>query len=249
MNPTEPPDINLEQLLNRPDIWRGDSRAFVPRVSVDSGFPALNEALLNKGWPTQTLIEICQKGLAQQEWLLFSGVLTKTTAYIVLLNPPAMPFCQALIQAGVDLDRVVVVEVSNKADFLASFIELARTESCELLLAWQPQQLLSYTELRKCLLATNESSRLCVLFRPEHAQQETSPASLRLIIEIASAELRLSIFKQKGVLQSSGTITLPIPKAWKGFLPYHLLDKSLPGHSSPAKRKSGSVIPLKRGKR
>jgi cell division inhibitor SulA len=252
MNPILPenPEIDLEQLLNRSDIWRGDSRVFIPRTGIDSGFPELNGSLLNKGWPTKTLIEICQKGLQQQEWLLFSGVLAQAAGYVVLLNPPAMPFCQALIQAGIDLERIIVVQVSNKADFLASFVELARTESCEVVLAWQPQQLLSYTELRKCLLATNESNGLCILFRPESAQQQSSPASLRLLIEIASTELRLSIFKQKGVLQPSALVTLSLPKAWKGFLPYHLLDQiSLPGHSSPAKRKSGSVVPLRRGKR
>ncbi|RYY74741.1 MAG: diguanylate cyclase [Gammaproteobacteria bacterium] len=241
--------IELEQLLHRSDIWRGDSRNFVARTSVDSGFPALNTVLLNEGWPTQALIEICQKGLHQQEWLLFSKVLTKTEGYIVLLNPPAMPFCQALIQAGIDLDRVIVVQVTNKADFLASFVELARTESCEVLLAWQPKQSLTYTELRKCLLASNENTGLCVLIRPEAAYQQASPATLRLLIEIRSTDLYVQIFKQKGYLQHSEPVSVSLPKAWKGFLPYHLLDQiNLPGHS-PAKRKSGSVIPMRRGKR
>jgi len=249
---TEPAEIDLEQLLNRPDIWRGDSRSLVARTSVDSGYPELNAVLLNGGWPTQTLVEVCQKGLHQQEWLLFSPVVTKTAGYIVLLNPPAIPFCQSLIQAGIDLERIVIVQVCNKADFLASFVELARTESCEVLLAWQPQQLLSYTELRKCLLATNENNGLCVLFRPESAQQEASPATLRLLIEIRSTDAHLGIFKQKSVLQDSAPVSLPLPKAWKGFLPYHLLDQiTLPGQSgiSPTKRKSGSVVPLRRGKR
>jgi cell division inhibitor SulA len=246
----ESPIIDLEQLLDRPDIWRGDSRSLVDRTCVDSGFPDLNAALLHKGWPTQTLVEVCQKGLHQQEWLLFSNVLTKTEGYIVLLNPPAMPFCQRLIQAGIDLERVVVVQVTNKADFLASFVELARTESCEVLLAWQPQHSLSYTELRKCLLASNENTGLCVLIRPDVAQQQASPATLRLSIEIKSADLYLQIFKQKGFSQHLEPISLPLPKDWKGFLPYHLLDQiHLPGHLLPTNRKSGSVIPMRRGKR
>ncbi|MES2674362.1 MAG: hypothetical protein V4660_08980 [Pseudomonadota bacterium] len=81
--------------------------------------------------------EIYQKGLQQQEWLSFAPILKAVTGYIVLLNPPALPFCQALTQAEIDLERVIILEVANKADFLASVVELARSESCEALLAWQ----------------------------------------------------------------------------------------------------------------
>lgn len=252
--PTDTSDINLEQLLNRSDIWRGDSRAFVPQLAVDSGYADLNASLLNSGWPTRSLVEVCQRGLNQQEWQLLSPALKVGTGYIVLLNPPALPFCQALIQWGIDLERIIIVQITNKADFLASFVELARSESCEVLLAWQQHQTLSYTELRKCLLATNEGAGLCVLFRPESAQQQSSPATLRLLTEVTSTQVQIKIFKQKGVLQQQQAqpIALPLPKAWKGLLPYHLLDQTvLPGHSgaSPTKRKSATIVPLKRGKR
>ncbi|RYE56009.1 MAG: diguanylate cyclase [Sphingobacteriales bacterium] len=253
LTPTETSDIHLEQLLNRSDIWRGDSRTFVPQLTVDSGYADLNTSLLNNGWPTRSLVEVCQRGFHQQEWLLLAPVLKTGTGYVVLLNPPALPFCQALIQLGIDLDRIIIVQVANKADFLASFVELARSESCELLLVWQQHLLLSYTELRKCLLSTNEGTGLYILFRPESAQQQSSPASLRLLTEITAAQIQIKIFKQKGVLQQhTKPIALPLPKVWKGFLPYHLLDQTVvPGHSgiSPANRKSTNIVPMRRGKR
>lgn len=264
MNPTitepldvsaaESSDTSLQQLLNRADIWRGDSHALVPQIALDSGHAELNAALLNGGWPTRSLIEVCQKGFQQQEWLLFSPLLKAATGYIILLNPPFIPFAQALIQAGINLEQLIVVQVTNKADFLASFAELARTESCAVLLAWQQSQALSYTELRKCLLASNEGAGLCVLFRPEHAQQQSSPASLRLLSDITASDVQLRIFKQKGVLPQSlaQLIKLPLPKVWRGLPAYHLLDQTLlPGSSgsAAAKRKSASILPLRRGKR
>ena len=241
-------DIRLEQLLKRSDIWRGNSRALVPQLTVDSGHAQINASLLNGGWPVRSLVEVCQRGLQHQEWMLFSPAMKAGSGYIVLLNPPALPFCQALIQAGIDLERVIIVQVVDKADFLASFVELARTESCEVLLAWQQKQAMSYTELRKCLLASNEGSGLCVLFRPESAQQQSSPASLRLLAEITPTAVQIKFFKQKGVLQQhqSEPIKLPLPTAWKGLLPYHLLDET-------AKRTAASqltnVVSIKRGKR
>src|SRR4051812_46089195 len=106
MNTTPPDssDPNLEQLLNRSDIWRGQIRGLAMQNVVDTGYAEVNTALLNNGWPMRSLIEVCQKGFQQQEWLLFGPVLKSTTGYKVLLNPPVMPFCQAMIQAGWDLD-------------------------------------------------------------------------------------------------------------------------------------------------
>ena len=255
--PTDTYATSLEHLLNRTDIWRGDSRLFLPQIAVDSGYADINESLVNGGWPTRSLVEVCQKGLQQQELNLFAPVLKTGMGYIVLLNPPSLPFCQALIQGGIDLERVIVVQIGNKADFLASFVELARTDSCEVLLAWQQHQSFTYTELRKCSLAANEGAALCVLFRPDSAQQQSSPAVLRISTEIRPTDMQIRIFKQKGVLQQrqAEPIKLPLPKAWLGLLPYHLLDQTLldqtllPGDSgaSVAARKSATILSMKSG--
>lgn len=246
-------EVNLEQLLNRSDIWRGDLYRPAPQIALDSGYADINTALLNGGWPRSSLIEVCQKGFQQQEWLLFLAALTTARGYIVLLNPPEISFCQAFIQAGIDLERIVIVDTATKADFLASFAELARTQACEILFAWQQHQTFSYTELRKCLLAANEGAGLCVLFRPESAQQQSSPAILRLSTQITSTHIELRIFKQKGILQQrSQPISLPLSDALKGFLPYSLLDQTvLPGNSGAAtsKRKPAIIMPSIRGKK
>lgn len=223
---TAPP--SLEQLLRRSDVWRGDSQRFAPRIALDSGYPALNAALLNKGWPLGSLIEVCQQQPNHSEWLLFTPALLHTPGgYLVLLNPPAIPFAQGLIQAGIDLERVLVIRSGNKADFLASFTELARTPACNALLAWQPASGLSYTELRKCLLAAADGRGLYIVFRPESARHQSSPATLRVLTEAQSAALTVNIFKQKGQLQQSRahTLKLPIPDAWQELLPHRHLDK------------------------
>lgn len=244
-------ELNLEQLLNRSDIWRGDSYRPTSQIALDTGFSELNKALLNKGWPRSTLVEMCQKGLQQLEWLVFLPSLKTTEGYIVLLNPPGEPFCQAFIQAGIDLERIIVVRVTNKADFLASFSELARTQACEALFAWQQKQYLSYTELRKCILACNEGCGLCVIFRPENAQQQSSPAGLRLYAQLTPNHLQLNIFKEKGALhQLTQAIHIPLPDTLKGYLNYSLLDQTpLPGTSANVAKKSANILPLKRRKK
>jgi len=222
-------DLTLEQLLHRGDVWRGQSQRFTPRAAVDTGHSILNDALLHKGWPLGSLVEVCQPTIdGQSEWLLMAPALRQLTrGYTVLLNPPAMPFAAGLIQLGLDLNRLLIVQTANKSDFLTSFVELARTEICTALLAWQPKQNLSYTELRKCLLAAAERQGLSLLFRPASVQRQSSPAVLRIQARLNAQTLELHIFKQKGWLGAAAdqTLHLPLPETWMPVASYPQLDQ------------------------
>jgi hypothetical protein len=225
--PESPRPVLLEQLLRRDDLWRGHSRRFTAQPSVDTGHASLNGELLHKGWPLGALVEICQRGF-QGEWQLFMpALLALHPGLIVLLNPPAEPFSQALLQAGMDLDRLVVINAPDKTRFLACFTELARTSGCGAILGWQPRDHFTYTEVRKCLLAASEGAGLPILFRPSAVQQQSSPAPLRLFSQVVPDGLEVTVFKQKGVLQryQPRPLVLPLPPAWQGAPPYHVLDR------------------------
>lgn len=227
--PTSTNRVILEQLLRRGDVWRGQSQRFVAQTTLDTGHSSLNEALLNKGWPLASLVEVCQPSVyGQSEWLLAAPALRNLSAgYTVLLNPPAMPFAPGLIQLGIDLDRLLIVQADKKADFLAAFVELARAEICVALLAWQPKQNLSYTELRKCLLASADGRGLAMLFRPATVRSQSSPASLRLFTQLNSQFLQIDIFKQKGWLgkDAAQTVHLPLPDIWMPVAAHAQLDQ------------------------
>lgn len=93
--PVESPvPITLEQLLLRDDMWMGHSNRFTVRAAVATGHDELNTALLNRGWPLASLVEVCQQGM-QCEWQLFIPALLEMPGLVVLLNPPATPFSQA----------------------------------------------------------------------------------------------------------------------------------------------------------
>lgn len=237
---------SLEQLLCRGDIWRGQSHQTPVRVVVDTGFAPLNERLTGGGWPVASLIEVCQRTASHAEWqLLMPALLGSQRGLVVLLNPPASPFAQALLKEGMDLDRLLIVQTKDKADFLASFLELMRSDACDAVMAWQPQQSLSYTELRKCALAATEGFGIYTLFRPEAVRDQSSPAVLRLSVQLELDQLSVTVFKQKGELTADkGAIYLPLPAAWKGLLPHAQLDQ--PGKPKP---RVASVTPIHGGRR
>jgi len=219
----------LEQLLQRGDIWRGHSQRFTAHPGVDTGYEALNQRLLNSGWPTGSLIEICRASAGCGDWLLFLPILktqlAQTGKLAVLLNPPALPFAQGLLQAKLALQQLIVVCAASKADFITSFVELARSPCCAVLLAWQPKQALSYTELRKCQLACSDGAGIYTLFRPLQAQQQSSPAALRVLASLNEQTLQLNLLKQRGQLQNRAdqALQLHLPEHWKAQAPHRKL--------------------------
>lgn len=246
--PENPAPVSLEQLLQRDDMWLGHSQRFTTRAAVETGYEQLNEGLLNHGWPLGSLVEVCQHGM-QGEWQLFTPALLQMPGLVVLLNPPAVPFSQAFIQAGIDLERLIVVTASAKDHFTACFIEACRA-SVGVVLAWQPNESMTYTELRKCQLAASEGTGISVMFRPASAQQQSSPATLRVYAQIVPTGLEVTVFKQKGLLQTQQAkpIVLALPERWKPVLPYHALNQNAAGTKQDAKPKRlASVTPL-RGK-
>jgi len=244
--PDEQPPVSIEQLLLRDDTWLGHSGRFANREAVATGYAQLDETLMNRGWPLKSLVEVCQSKM-QVEWQLFLPALQQMPGLIVLLNPPAMPFCQALLQTKVDLDRLVIVQAKEKNDFIAAFIELARANVGSLI-TWQPDDQLTYTELRKCALATIEGSSLCVMFRPAVAQQQHSPASLRVFAQLVADGLEVTAFKQRGYLQTHQPqpVIIPLPDNWKPALPYYALNHRQID-SKPRRLASVTTLPV-RGK-
>lgn len=227
---------SLEQLLHRPDIWRGHSHCFTQAKGIDSGYPNLNNALQQAGWPSHCLIEACQAYHAC-EWWLFSPAIQQVIrtlggGSIALINPPAMPFIHGLQRMGIDTTRLLVIHTKTVQEFVHSFTEVSQSPACPIVFAWQSQYALPYTQLRKLQLSTLARYGLHVLFRHERVISQSSPASLRFTLSPTEQSIHIRIVKQPGKLRHT-QIKLTIPDIWKTISPHAgnqrgLQDISLP---------------------
>lgn len=221
---------SLEQVLRRGDVWRGHSRTFIAQNVVSSGIEHCDRTLLNNGWPSASMIELClgagkngnlraqNRGAHGGEWILLAPLIRhicqqQEDNLAVLLNPPATPFAPALIQANIPLEQLLVIESVHKQDFIAAFVELTRSAHCQAVLAWQPRQAFSYTELRKCQLACGEGQGLYFFFRPALARNHSSPAPLRLSLNLHDSHLQGEIFKQRGLFNKRSFL-IELPEPW-----------------------------------
>lgn len=219
------PTPNLEQLLRRGDIWRGHSGHFNEQPTWDTGHPTLNQALLNQGWPIKQLTEVCQAHRQHCEWLLLAPAVRAASQKgqtVALVNPPANPFAPGLAAQGINLGQLWWLAASNKTDFVTCMVTLLKAAYTPIVVGWEPQPMLRYSELRKVQLATAESAGLCLIFRGPHAQQQNSPASLRLYTQLSAEHLQVIIGKQRGKLHSRQAL-IELPAQWRALPARHAL--------------------------
>jgi hypothetical protein len=190
--------MTLDALLQRTDVWRG-GRLTAAVKAVPSGFTELDE-LLGGGWPQGALTEIImpRQGIGALRLLIPAlARLSQGDRWICWVAPPHIPYAPALVNAGVDLSRILLVHPRAQQDGLWAVEQSLRSGNCAAVLAWPALD--DKVILRRLQLAAEAGGALGVLFRPRHFVQRPSAAALR--IQLASGidgGLSVSVLKRRG---------------------------------------------------
>jgi protein ImuA len=211
----------LEQITRRKDTWRGRHRHFESyNTSANSdchgtrglstGYATLDAQLQQEGWPLDSNIELLSDGCGLGGMGLFLSAmeqLSEQGRWQVFIAPPYTPYAPLLAARGIDTQQVLLVHPQNKKDLLWATEQALRSTTCSAVFSWLGAQDYHYSELRKLQLAAASGDSLSVLFRPNQAHQNASPAGLRLQMR---EYRRVHILKQRGGNQS---IDVELPPA------------------------------------
>jgi hypothetical protein len=188
----------LADLLQRADLWRGDALAHAGQAGVPTGFAALDAALPGGGWPCGALSELLlqQQGVGELSLLMpaLAGLEDEAGA-VALVAPPLKPNAPAWRQAGIPLERLLVVE-ADAADAPWACEQLLASHGVAALLAWLPE--VDARSLRRLQLAAEAQSGLAFIMRPDRFASTASPAPLRLRLEAGQGALDLHVLKRRG---------------------------------------------------
>jgi len=207
---------SLQHLLQRSDVWRSRDRRSASRGDgVPSGYSTLDRALQGGGWPRAALTEllVAQPGCGEVQLLMpLLARLGTQQLWQFWINPPFIPYAPALVQYGIDLNTLIVVQADARQSLWACEQAL-RNSACGAVLYW-PSAKLRYAELRKLqVAAAAEQCSGFILRHDNRAELETSPAALRLQLRAENnGALAVTILKQRGG-NSGQTITIARPAA------------------------------------
>jgi hypothetical protein len=209
--------FSFSALLDRPDIWRGDSLNRAGASVVASGFPALDAGLPGGGWPAGTLTEIlpAHQGIGELRLLgpALAG-LSRRGLRLAWIAPPHLPYAPALAAAGIDIAKLVIVRTASLKETLWAAEQALASNACGAVLAWPESA--KYAELRRLQIAAEGGQALAFLFRPPETAGESSPAALRIALGTADGGLAVHPFKRRGTPLARPILLPAMPPAVRG---------------------------------
>jgi len=192
-------------------VWRADALSPVASadgVALPSGHAALDAQLPGGGWPVGALCEILQAHSGQHEWRLLLPALRALQQTVVLVGAPHAPFGPGLAAQGLNVQALLWIQADGVSERLWAAEQVLRCAGVDALLVWLPQ--VRSDLLRRLHLAAQAHTKLLFVMRPADAQNESSPAILRLQVQAQATDdaLQVQLLKRRGP-QLAQTLTLP----------------------------------------
>jgi hypothetical protein len=188
----------LVSVLSNPAIWRGGDCAPEP-AALPSGFPELDAVLPGRGWPAGALTEIVLEREGIGEIRLTLPALARLQAqgrHVAWIAPPHVPYAPALIAAGLDLARLLVVRCKSPADQLWAYEQALRAPECGAAFAWLG--LHDDRVMRRLAVAAREGRTWGVLWRRPGQRAVAIAAPLRLALAAEGRRLAVRVLKRRG---------------------------------------------------
>jgi cell division inhibitor SulA/protein ImuA len=189
----------VAELARLPGVWRGGELEHAAQPVVATGHAALDRELPGGGWPTGTLAEVLHDAAGIGEVTFLAGALARASAddrLIAWIDPPHLPYAPALAQAGIALERCLVVRPAHRDDSLWAAEQALRSGACGALLFWLARD--EYAWLRRLQTAAEAGRAMAVLFRSTAAERLSTPAHLRVALSREHGALQVRIPKRRG---------------------------------------------------
>lgn len=193
-----------------------------PHSSLSSGFPSLDAALPQAGWPVGALTEILVPRVGHGELNLLGPLLsrlTKAGRTVALLVPPYLSYAPALIQHGVALECVKLVRTDHPLDGLDQLEPGVRAgEFAALVAILPPDQAAAQSEstVRRLHMAAKLAGCPAFLFHTCSTPATTSASQLRLLADMSQAgQIRLQRIAPD-TPAGQGSVTLNIARSAPG---------------------------------
>jgi hypothetical protein len=238
----------IQDLLAAPNLWRASHHHDTPDIQtvLPSGYRQLDKALPNNGWPTEGITELlmAQSGIGELQILLpaLANLSQRSPHWIVWISPPHLPYAPALYAAGIQLERILIIQPKTAKEALWSAEQCLKSKACSAVLMW-PEKNIRPQAIRRLQVASKANQTWQVLFRDLKAQQMPSPAPLRILLtpghltdikQPSQHQTRVEILKRAGGWPSPAfDLILPLASNAAAFKPVTTVRAANPSALKP----------------
>jgi cell division inhibitor SulA/protein ImuA len=192
---------SVAELAKLPGVWSGGALEHALHPVVPTGHAALDRELPGGGWPTGTLSEVLHDGVGIGEVRFLANALAHAAQgerMIAWIGAPHLPYAPALAEAGIPLERCLVVHPENREDALWAAEQALKSGACGAVLLWLPHGQNDYAWLRRLQIAAEAGRSIAVHFRAAADERLSTPAHLRVMVARVEGALKLRIPKRRG---------------------------------------------------
>lgn len=192
----------LSDALSHPLLWQGGRRqTHIPVLS--SGDERLDRILPGGGWPLGALTEllVARDGVGELSLLLPTlAQVSRDGGWTVLIDPPWTPYPPAIHGRGIDLQRLLLISTRDADESLWACEQALRGVRGGVVLSWLrgARHKAGFKHLRRLQLAARSGQKGAFLFRSTRVAGQSSPASLRLLLDVDQQDLCLTLLKGRG---------------------------------------------------
>jgi hypothetical protein len=189
-----------------------------PADRLPTGFPALDEAL-GGGLHAGALNEIFTAASGSGALEALMPAIAKAGSgrrLLAWIHPTSAPYPPALVQAGSDLDRWLIVRPLTDDDHLWSIEQTLRSRGCAAMIACLGD--LHDLGLRRLQLCAREGGAVAVLLRPAALMSRPSPAAVRIFAEPERAReprrrrVRMTLLRCRGATSLDSSVILELSR-------------------------------------
>jgi len=209
---------SLDTLLKTQSaVWRGRDR-YTSSAGIPTGFTALDQALPANGWGVGGVTELLldQHGIGELSLLLPGLRSTTDTGWAALINPPHVPYAPAFSNAGVTLERLLIINSGDDINTLWAAEQVLRSGLFGAVVVWVQKS--SAQRQRRLQLAAETGNSWATVYRPLQACKEHSPVATRICLSLQqNASVSVSSNQSStSSLTNSHQLTLDITKLRAG---------------------------------
>ena len=226
-------------------VWRYGKTLSGPAQSqgLATGFVELDRILPQRGWVGDGLNELLGNEQGAGEFSLLLPALAHLCSEgkgVLLANPPFLPYAPALAQAGILFAHLIVIRNADSDQLYWAAEQALRSKACGAVVLWSSETARPLPDLllRRLQLAAHTGASAGFLFRPRRAQEQPSPAPLRIAYAAAHGSLELTLQKCRGLSGTPRVRVQPWRHAWATRF-----TRALPAPAMPAAKRAADAFP------